>query len=85
MKLRELYRHAYDGNFEYCIKMLAEAFVEQGKINDEQRKQISQLNKRLQVLEKHSKITQEVINPLIEDSIEPMSLMDRIEESQKLP
>lgn len=84
MKLQELYRHAYDGNFEYCIKMIGTLLVEQGKINDEQRKQISQLNKRLQVLEKHSKITQEVINPLIEDSIEPMSLMDRIEESQKL-
>lgn len=84
MNIREILRYNYEGNYDYCIRCLAEIIENQDKVINKQTQLIDNLNKRLQLLEKHSKITQEVINPLIEDSIEPMSLMDRIEESQKL-
>ena len=81
MNLQQLYRHAYDGKYEYCIKTLVEAVEKQDALIKAQARQIASLESRVKRLEGNSRIMEEhVLNPALEDKSEEKSLIGMLEE-----
>ena len=63
-------------DYRRCIEYLFEIIVSQNKA-------IESLTQRVRSLEKCNKLTEEVISPLVEDTFEPVNLMQRLELSQE--
>ena len=82
--MRTILRKAYDGDYQTCIRLLVEKIESQNNVIVTQNKILSELNRRIERLEKSDARTKKlVVDPLLEEMTEETSLSSMLEESRQ--